>query len=76
MITRLRKTEQTGHVLETEIVAGVFPSVAEGITEYSIESYSALKIIVTVINTTPNPPGESLVLQIKKEIKLNTLTNF
>ena len=24
MITRSRKTEQTGHVLDTEIVAGVF----------------------------------------------------
>ena len=45
MITRPRKTEQTGHVLETEIVAGVFPPVAEDNTEYRIESYSALKVM-------------------------------
>ena len=55
MITHPRKTEQTGCVLETEIVAGVFPPVAEDNAEYSIESYLALNIYVTVINThTPH----------------------
>ena len=37
MITRQRKTEQTGHVLKTEIVAGLYLPVAEATTEYSIE---------------------------------------
>ena len=47
-------TEQTGHALETKIVAEVFPPVAENNTEYNIESYSALKIVVDVINTLLN----------------------
>ena len=46
-------TEQTGHALDTEIVE-VFPPVAEDNTEYNIESYSALKIFVDVINTLLN----------------------
>ena len=46
-------TEQTGHELETEI-GEVFPPVAEDNTEYDIESYSALKIFVDVINTLLN----------------------
>ena len=49
------KKEQTDHVLETEIVARVFPPVAEDNAENSIESSSALKIFVTVINTLLNP---------------------
>ena len=36
MITCPRITEQTGHVLATENVAGVFPPVAEYDNEYSI----------------------------------------
>ena len=68
-----RKTEQTGHVLKAEIVAGVFPPVAEDNTEYSIESYSALKIFVTVINTLLNPHifsmVQSRVLEIWKRNK-------
>ena len=56
MITHLRKTEQTGHALETEIVAGIFPPVSEYNTENIVfESYSALKIFVTVIDTLLNP---------------------
>ena len=51
------KTEQTDHVLETEIVAGV----AEDNVENSIESYLALKIFVTVINTLLNPNMFSMV---------------
>ena len=46
-------TEQIGHALDIEIV-GVFPPVAEDNTEYNIESYSALKIFVDVINTLLN----------------------
>ena len=61
VITRLRKTDQTGHVLETEIVAGIFPPVAEDNTEYSIEPHSVRKIFVTLINTFPNPPVFSMV---------------
>ena len=63
------KKEQTDHVLETEIVAGVFPPVAEDNAENSIESSSALNIFVPVINTLLNPDVsmvESWVLQIKK----------
>ena len=43
--------QETGYVLETELIAEVFPPIAEDNTEYSIESYSALIIYVTVINT-------------------------
>ena len=79
VITRLGKTEQTRNVLETEIIAGVFPPVAEDNTEYSIESYSALKIYVTVMNTLVKPHVFSLVesgvLQIEKET-LNMPTKF
>ena len=46
-------TEQIGHALETEIVE-VFPPVEEDNTEYNIESYSALKIFVDIINTLLN----------------------
>ena len=46
-------TKQTGHALDTEI-AEVFPPVAEDNTEYNIESYSALKIFVDVINSLLN----------------------
>ena len=46
-------TKQTGHALDTEIVE-LFPPVAEDNTEYNIESYSALKIFVDVINTILN----------------------
>ena len=63
MITRLRKTEQTGHVLETEIVAGVFPPVAEDNTEYSIEWYSALKYSIP---HTHSPPHELKIMFIFK----------
>ena len=56
VIIRLRKTKQTGHMIETVIVAGVFPPVAENSIEYSIESYSTLKIFVSVINTLLIPP--------------------
>ena len=47
------------HVLEIEIVAGVFPPVAKNNTEHSIESYLALKIVVTVMylnKYSPEPP--------------------
>ena len=44
VITRLKKTHQTGHMLDNEIFAGVFPLVAEDNIEYSIESYLTLKI--------------------------------
>ena len=44
MITCPRITEQTGHVLETEIVAEVFPPVAEDDNDYSIVPSSALKM--------------------------------
>ena len=50
MITCRRLTEQTGHVLEMEIV--VFPLVAEDDNEYSIVSSSALKTAVTSVHTT------------------------
>ena len=67
---RLRKTEQIGHELETEIVAAIFLPVAEDSTKYSIELYSSIKIFVAVRNTTLNPHVfsmvESRVLQIKK----------
>ena len=68
----LRNPEQTGYVLETEIIAGVFSPVVEDNTEYSthIESYSALKIFVTVINTLLSSASfYDWVLQIKKKIK-------
>ena len=55
MITPPRKTEQTGHGPQTEIIAGVFPPVAEDNTECSVESYSALKVLVTVMNTPWTP---------------------
>ena len=55
VITCPRITEQTGHVLETEIVAEVFPPVAEDDNDYSIVPSSTLK--------------ESRVLQNKVNLK-------
>ena len=70
------KTEHTGHALETEIVAEVFPPVAEHNTEYNIASYSALKIFVNVKYTLLNTDMISMIecwfLQLTKEIKLWT----
>ena len=51
VITCPRITEQTVHVLETEIVAGVFPPVAEDDNEYSIVPYSALQTFATFVHT-------------------------
>ena len=65
-------TEQICYVLETEIVAGVFPPVTEDNVEYSIESYSALDVFVNVMNH-PDPHVFSMVqswlFQIKKRKK-------
>ena len=47
MITCPRITEQTGHVLETEIVAEVFPLVEEDDNENSIVPSSELKTFAT-----------------------------
>ena len=55
------KTEQTGYALETEIVAAVFPPVAEDNTEYHTESYSVLKIFADVVNTLLNTDVFSMV---------------
>ena len=52
---------QSGHVLETEITAGVYTPVSDDNTDYSIESYLALKIFLTVINTLLNTPVVSIV---------------
>ena len=54
-------TEQTGHVLETEIVAGVFFPVAEDNRGYSIGSSSTLKTFVTVVHN-PGPHVFSISL--------------
>ena len=66
-------TEQTGHVLETEIVAGVFPSVAEDDNEYSIVPSSALKTFATIVHTIQSSHVcsmvESRVLQSKVKLK-------
>ena len=67
MINVLIKTEQPGRMLETDIFAGVFLAAAEDNTQYSIESYSALKICVTVINTPCVFYGWDLSTRIKKE---------
>ena len=64
-----RITEQTGHVLETEIVAGVFPPVAKDDNEYSIVPSSALKTLATIVHTIQSSHVcymvESRVLQSK-----------
>ena len=52
VITCPRITEQTGHVLETEIVAEVFPLVEEDDNEYNIVPFSACVFYGWV----PSPP--------------------
>ena len=74
VITCPRITEQTGHVLETEIVAEVFP-VAEDDNDYSIVPNSALKTFATIVHTIQNPNVcsmvESRVLQSKVKLEIN-----
>ena len=55
MITRPRITEQTGYEPETEIIAGVFPPVAEEHNEYGIVSSSVLKTCLTIVHTILSP---------------------
>ena len=56
-----RIAEQTGHVLVTEIVAGVFPPVAEDDNEYSIVPYSAFKTVATIVHTIQSSHVYSMV---------------
>ena len=74
MITCPRITEQTGHVLETEIIAEVFP-VAEDDNGYSIVPSSALKTFATIVHTIQSPNVcsmvESRVLQSKVKLRIN-----
>ena len=74
VITCPRITEQTGHVLETEIVAEVFSLVEEDDNEYSIVPSSALKTFATILHTIQSSHVysmvESRVLQSKEsEVK-------
>ena len=73
VITCPRITEQTGHVLETEIVAEVFPPVAEDDNDYSIVPSSALKTFATIVHTNQSSHVcsmvESRVLQSKVKLK-------
>ena len=67
LLTWRKKNKLIVYYSEIEIVAGVFSPVAEGYTENSIESYSALKIFVTVINTLLNPMCLSMVELLEKK---------
>ena len=73
VITCPRITEQTGHVLETEIVAEVFPPVAADHNDYSIVPSSALKTFATIVHTIQSyhvcSMVESRVLQSKVKFK-------
>ena len=64
--------EQTGYVLETEAVAGVFLADAEDNNGYNIGSSSVFKTLVTVAYNLLSPRVfsmvESRVLQIYKMI--------
>ena len=79
MITCPRKTEQTGHVLETEIVAEVFP-VAEDDNDYSIVPSSALKTFASIVHIIQSPSVCSMVefrvLQSKVKLKMNKYINI
>ena len=75
VITCPRITEQTGHVLETVIVAEVFPPVAGDDNDYSIVPSSALKTFATIVHTIQSSHicsmVESRVLQNKVKFKKN-----
>ena len=73
MNIRPSMTEQIGHVLETEIITGVFLPFVEDNNRYSIGSSSALRtfvVMVVYISLSHHVFSfvESRVLQIKKKM--------